>query len=53
VYVVRHQVPFDNLALFLPSQRMENRTQLPTRMAEDGFSPPLGHEHNVILAVPF
>jgi hypothetical protein len=29
----------------LPSQRVENRTQLLTGLAEDGFSPSLGHEY--------
>ena len=53
VHMVRHQVAFDDLALLLPSQRVENRTQLPTRLAEDRFPPSFGHEHNVVLAVPF
>src|SRR5258708_5879252 len=53
VHMVWHQVPFDNLALLLPGQRVEDRTQLPTRLAEDRFSPAFGYEHNVVLAVPF
>jgi hypothetical protein len=37
----------------LPSQRVEDRTQLPTRLAEDRFPASFGYEHNVVLAVPF
>ena len=51
--MVRHQVPFENLALLLPSQRVKDRAQLPARLAEDGFAPPFRHEHNMVLAVPF
>ena len=53
VNLVRHQMAFDNLALFLPRQGVEDRTQLPARLAEDGFPTPFGHEHDMILAVPF
>jgi len=53
VHMVRHQVSFDNLALLLPSQRVEDRTQFSTRLAEDHFSTPFGYEHNMVLAVPF
>ena len=53
VHMVRHQVTLDNLALLLPSQRGENRTQLLTSLAEDGFPPSLGYEYYVVLAVPF
>ena len=53
VHMVRHQVSFDNLALLLPSQRVEDRTQFPTCLAEDRFSPSFGYEHNMVLAVPF
>ena len=34
VHVVRHQVPFDDLAVLLLGQRVEYRTQLPARLAE-------------------
>src|SRR5215813_14666789 len=37
VHMVRHPVPLDDLALLLPSQRMKDRTQLPTRLAENQF----------------
>ena len=52
VYVVRHQVSLYDLAFLLFRQRVENRTQLTTDIPEDGFSPPLGHEYNMVLAVP-
>ena len=52
VYVVRHQMPFDNLAFFLPCQRMENWSQLPTCLPEKRLASSLGHKHDVILAVP-
>jgi len=42
-------VALDDLALLLPSQCVEDRTQLSTRLPEDGFPSPLGYEHNVIL----
>jgi len=45
MHVVRHQVTLDNLALLLPSQRVNNRTQLLTSLPEDGFSPSFGHEY--------
>ena len=53
VNMVWHQVPLNDLALLLFSQRMENCAQLPTRLAEYHFPPSFGHEHNVVLAVPF
>jgi hypothetical protein len=53
VHVVWHQVSLNDLALLLPSQRVENRTQLSTDLAKDGLPPSLGHKHDVVLAVPF
>ena len=47
------RVTFDDLALLLPGQRVEDRTQLPTRLAEDGLPASFGHEHHMVLAVPF
>jgi hypothetical protein len=52
MHVVRHQVPLYDLAFFLLRQGMENRLELPANMPENGFPPPLGHEHNMVLAVP-
>ena len=53
MHMVRHQMALDNLAFLLPGQRVENRTQLPARLPEDGLPTPLGHENYVVLAVPF
>jgi len=53
MHMVRHQVYFDNLTLLLPCQRMENRSQMLTRLPENYFAPSLGHEHYMVLAVPF
>jgi hypothetical protein len=43
----------DDLALLLPRQRVEDGTQLPPRLAEDGLPASFAHEHDTILAVPF
>jgi hypothetical protein len=51
--MIRHQMTLDDLALFLPGKGVEDCAQLPTRLAKDGFPTPFGHEHNVVLAVPF
>jgi hypothetical protein len=51
--MVRHQVSLGNLALLLPGQNVENRSQMMACLPEDGFAPPLRYEHNVVLAVPF
>ena len=53
MHVIWHQVALKNLALFLASQRVEDRTQVPTRLAEDGSPTSLGYEDHVVLAVPF
>src|SRR3981081_4352397 len=37
VNVVWHQVPLNDLALLLFGQRVEDCTQLPARLAKDGF----------------
>ena len=39
----------DNLAFLLPGQRVEDRTQLPTRLPENGFPTPFGYENYVVL----
>src|SRR4051812_42892898 len=52
VHVVRHEVSFYDLALFLPRQSMEYWSQLPTRLPEYYLAAMLGHEHHMILAVP-
>jgi hypothetical protein len=53
MYMVWHQVSFDDLALFLFGQGVENWPQLKTRLAKDGLASSFGHENNVVLAVPF
>ena len=53
VHVVGHQMGFDDLALLLPGQRVKDRAQLTTRLAEDGLPAPFGHEHDIVLAAPF
>src|SRR2546423_10954623 len=53
VHMVWHQVSFQNLTLLLLRQRVEDRAQLAPDGAEDRFPSPFGHEHYVILAVPF
>jgi hypothetical protein len=53
MHMVRHQMTLDNLAFLLPGQRVEDRTQLPTRLPENGFPTPFGYENYVVLAVPF
>jgi hypothetical protein len=41
------------MAFLLFRQRMENRARLPADVPENGFAPPFGHEHDMMLAVPF
>ena len=53
VDVVWHQVPLNDLALLLFGQGVEDCAQLPPRLAKDGFPSALGHEHHMIIAVPF
>ena len=53
MYMVRHQMSFQNLAFLLSRQCMENRSQLPSRLSEDRLPSALGHEYHMILAVPF
>ena len=52
VHLVRHPVPLHNLAFFLLRQRVEYRTQLSPDIPKNRLPPSLGHEHNVVLAVP-
>ena len=51
MHMVWHQMALDNLAFFLPGQRVEDRTQLPARLAEYGLPTPFGHENYVVLFV--
>jgi hypothetical protein len=49
MHVIRHQMAFNNLAFLLPGQRVEDRTQLPSRLSENRFPTPFGHENYVVL----
>jgi hypothetical protein len=50
--MVRHEVTFDDLAFLLPSQRVEDRTQLTTRLPEDAFRRRLGTNTTWYLQSP-
>jgi hypothetical protein len=43
--MIRHQMPFDDLALLLPGQGMEDFPQLTTRLPEPHFAPSLRASH--------
>jgi hypothetical protein len=45
-------VPLYDLAFLLFCQRVQNRPQLAADMPKNYFPPSLGHEHNMVLAVP-
>ena len=45
MHMVRHQVPLQNLALFLPGQGMEDFSQLPTRLSKQHLASALGASH--------
>src|ERR1700740_3673017 len=45
-------MPFQDLALLLPSQSVENLPQMTTCLPEDHFAPSLGDKHNMIFTVP-
>jgi len=45
MHVIRHQMAIENLALFLPGQRMEDFSQVPTRLPEQHFAPSLRASH--------
>jgi hypothetical protein len=49
MHMVRHQMALDNLAFLLPGQRVEDRTQLPAHLPENGFPTPFGHKNYVVL----
>jgi hypothetical protein len=51
--MIRHQVPLNDLALLLSSQRVKDRAQLFAGLPEDRLPSWFGHEHYVVLAVPF
>ena len=52
LHMIRHQVPIQNLALFLPGQSVEDFSQLPTRLSKQHLASSLGSEHDMVFAVP-
>jgi hypothetical protein len=52
MHMVRHQMPFDNLALLLPGQGVKDLAQLAAHLSEQYLAPSLGHEHNMIFTIP-
>ncbi len=52
MHVVRHQMSIQNLALFLSGQGVEDFSQVPTRLSEQHPAPSLGHEPDMVFAVP-
>jgi hypothetical protein len=50
--MIRHQMPFHNLALLLLRQRVEDRSQLPAYLAENYFPSTFGNEDDMVPAVP-
>lgn len=38
--------------LLLPGQRMNNRSERLPHVPKEGFTPPFGHEDDLILAIP-
>src|SRR5215467_3548099 len=51
--MVRHSMPFHNLALLLPGQRMKDLSQMTTHLYEEYSASPLGNEYHMVFAVPF
>jgi hypothetical protein len=45
MHMVRHQMPFDDLALFLPGQSVKNLSQLPAHLPEQYLAPSLRASH--------
>jgi hypothetical protein len=50
--VIRHQMAIQNLASFLPGQRVKDFSQVPARLSEQHLAPSLGDEHPMLFAVP-
>jgi hypothetical protein len=53
MHTVGHHMTFQNLAFFLPSQRMENCPEGPPSLLKHNFSPLFGDKHNMGFAIPF
>jgi hypothetical protein len=52
MHVIRHQIVIQNLALFLPGQRVNDFSQVLARLSEQHLAPSLGNDHDVVFAVP-
>ena len=50
--VIRHHMPFNDPALFLTRQFMEDRTQFATNLAKQLVPTSFGYEDDVVLAIP-
>jgi len=50
--VIRHQMAIQNLALFLPGQRVKDFSQLSASLSKQHLAPSLGNEHDRVFAVP-
>jgi hypothetical protein len=50
--VIRHQMAIQNLALFLPGQRVKDFSQLSASLSKQHLAPSLGNEHDMVFAVP-
>jgi hypothetical protein len=51
MHMVRHQMPFNDLAFFLPCQRMKYFSQLATRLTKQHFASSLRHERRMVFTV--
>jgi hypothetical protein len=52
MHVIRQQRAIQNLANFLPGQRVQDFSQVPARLSQQHFAPSLGDEHPMLFAVP-
>ena len=53
MHVIRTQMPFQNLALFLSGELMKYLPKTPTNLPIQNLPSALRYEHNVVLALPF
>jgi hypothetical protein len=49
--VIRRQMAIQDLALLLPRHRMEDFSQMPTRLSKQHLAPSLRNEHDMVFAV--
>jgi len=50
--VIRHQVPIQHLALFLPSQSVKDVSQGSASLSEQHLAPSVGEEYDMVFTVP-